>query len=95
MSSQFDEKGKIFTYVISKMPVMVTIQTVTQKIHGEIYVKRDERIKDELDQTEHFLAVTNAVILSSEDQVLYQTKFLVVNLEHIVWILPDDEVLPD
>ncbi len=94
MSNQFDEKGKIFTYVISKIPVRVTIQTKTHKIRGEVYVRRDARIKDELDQSEHFLAVTNAVVLGNEDQPLHQTKFLILNLDQIIWLIPDDEALP-
>lgn len=92
MTTQFDEKGKIFTNVIAKKAVMVTIQTLTHKIHGEIYVRPNERIKDELDRSEQFLAVTNAVVFGPQDDELYHSDFLTLNLSHIVWLIPDDEV---
>jgi hypothetical protein len=92
MLTQFDEKGKIFTNVISKKPVMVTIQTSTNKIHGEIYVRPNERIKDELDRSEQFIAVTNAIVYSPQDVEVYRSNFLTLNLNHIVWLIPDDEV---
>ena len=92
MPTQFDEKGKIFTNVIAKKPVMVTIQTLTHKIHGEIYVRPNERIKDELDRSEQFVAVTNAVVFGPQGEELYTSDFLTLNLSHIVWLIPDDEV---
>jgi hypothetical protein len=92
MATQFDEKGKIFTNVISKKPVMVTIQTTMNKIHGEIYVRPNERIKDELDRSEQFLAVTNAIVYNAQDAEIYRSDFLTLSLNHIVWLIPDDEV---
>ena len=94
MITQFDEKGKIYTNIIPKRPVPMTIQTLTHKIHGEIHVKLNERIKDELNRSEPFLAVTNAVVFTLEGKELYHCNFLTLNLQHVVWLIPDDEMEP-
>jgi hypothetical protein len=92
MNSQFEEKGKIFTNVISKTPLQVTIQTITHRIHGELYVRPGERLKDELNTSEEFLAVTNATIYDAESRELYRCGFLTLSLRQIVWLIPDDEL---
>jgi hypothetical protein len=92
MITQFDEKGKIYTNIIPKRPVPMTIQTITHKIHGEIHVKLNERIKDELNRSEPFLAVTNAVVFGLDGKELYHCNFLTLNLQHVVWLIPDDEL---
>ena len=50
MSIEYDEKGKIFTDVVSKTAIHATIQTTTHLLQGYIHVRRDQRIKDELDR---------------------------------------------
>lgn len=91
MTIEFDDKGKFYTDVITKGPVPATIQTVTQRLHGSIHVRRDQRLKDELDIDEKFLAVTDAIIYNLDGTVLHQTKFLALHRDQIVWILPDSE----
>ena len=92
MTIEFDDNGKFFTNIVSKNPVPAMIQTVTHRIHGNIHVSQDRRIKDELDLPEKFIAVTDAVIYSSDGQVLYQAGFLAVQRDEIVWVLPDSEI---
>jgi hypothetical protein len=92
MTIEFDDNGKFFTNIVSKSPVPAMIQTVTHRIHGNIHVSQDRRIKDELDLPEKFMAVTDAVIYSSDGQVLYQAGFLAVQRNEIVWVLPDSEI---
>jgi hypothetical protein len=92
MVTQFDEKGKIFTNIISKRPVRVIIQTTSHCIRGEIYVRPDERLKDELNHSEDFIAVTNAVVLGADQQELYRTGFLTINTRQVIWLIPDDEI---
>ena len=46
-------------------------------------------MKDELDENDLFLAVTDAAILGTEGQVLFQVPFLAVRRSHIVWVFPD------
>jgi hypothetical protein len=88
MVTQYDEKGKIFTQVVAKQPIHVTIQTEQQVIQGLIHIRPGMRIKDELNGQDSFLAVTDAVILNNENQEKFRCDFLVVNVDHIVWIMP-------
>lgn len=39
-------------------------------------MKPDERLKDELNRSEQFLAVTNASILNEQGEVAFSCKFL-------------------
>jgi len=91
MTIRFDEKGKFFTDVVSKEAVPVTIQTLTHRVHGRIHLRPGERMKDEINQSELFLAVTEATIYDFSGKILAQGEFLAINREHVVWILPDDQ----
>lgn len=95
MYNNFDEKGKIFTNVIPKTPIPSTIQLTTHRIHGQVYMKPDERLKDELNRSEQFLAVTDAVVFDSDGKVAYRCKFLTLNRDQIVWLIPDPDLIPD
>jgi len=85
-----DDKGKIFTEVVTKRPVAVTIQTVIHAIHGNIHIRPDERLKAELDRDELFLAVTDASILGADGKPLRRADFMAVRRDQIVWVLPED-----
>jgi hypothetical protein len=89
MSFEYDEKGKRFTDVITKHPVYATIQTTTQLIRGYIHIRHDQRIKDELDLDEKFLAVTDGDVLAADGTVLYKAPFLALQRSQIVWVLPE------
>lgn len=96
MTTQYDEKGKIFTQVVAKRRVQVTIQTSQNIIRGTVYVRPDARVKDELNaiaDRERFLAVTDAVLFSLQDDELFHTNFMVLNVNHIIWITPEEEVI--
>lgn len=95
MTIRFDEKGKFFTKIISKETIWAVIQTTSHRIEGYLHVRPGERIKDELNRAEQFLAVTEAVILSPGGEELYQCDFLSVNRNHIIWILPYDRSARD
>jgi hypothetical protein len=88
MTLEFDEKGKIFTEVVSKVAIPAMVQTTQHLIRGNIHVRRDERLKDELDRTELFLAITDASIISADGQPIHQTRFLAVHRAQIVWVMP-------
>jgi hypothetical protein len=91
MTIEYDDKGKIFTDIVSKVTVQATIQTTTHLMRGNIHVRRDQRIKDELDSDESFLAITNANILGTDGQVIFQAPFLAVKRSHIVWVIPEQD----
>jgi hypothetical protein len=91
MVTQYDDKGKFFTQVVSKHPVPVTIQTIENRIQGTMHIKPDLRVKDELNGQERFIAVTDAVVYNNRDEEIFRIDFLVVNLDHIVWLVPDEK----
>jgi hypothetical protein len=89
MSYDYDDKGKIFTDHVSKVAIYATIQTTTHLIRGRIHVRRDQRIIDELDLDENFLAITDVSVLGTDGQVLFQSPFLALRRTHIVWVVPE------
>jgi len=91
MSLEFNEKGKYFTDIISKAAVPAVIQTVMHRIEGSVHIRLDERVKDELDRNELFLAVTNAKIFGLDGTVLYETDIMTVSRTQIVWVIPSDD----
>jgi len=91
MTIEYDEKGKFYTDIISKVAVPVTMQTTDQLIRGFVHVRHGERIKDELDRDELFLAVTNATVIGADSKVQLEAPFLAVRRAQIVWIVPDEE----
>ncbi len=93
MLSQYEEKGKIFTTKITKDQREVLIQTATQKIKGVFHVQMDLRFLDELNQSNHFLAITNVEILDVNEKIIYKSNFLAINTDQIIWILPSDEII--
>jgi hypothetical protein len=92
MTIRFDDKGKFFTEVVSKEVVPVIIQTITHRIHGKIHIRPGERLKDEINQAEPFVAVTEAEICDGLDRIIFQADFMVVYREQIVWMIPRDQL---
>jgi hypothetical protein len=95
MFTSFEDKGKIFTNIVTKEPVKVVIQTSTHKISGFVHVRPDDRIKDEINQDERFLAVTDATISMNDGKEITRVEFLAVNREQIIWIYPVVETEKD
>ena len=92
MINDFEERGKIFTNIITKLPVEVLIQTTTHLIHGNVHVRPDQRIKDEIDRSEPTLAITNAILYAANGDILYRVKFMALSRQQIVWIIPIEEL---
>jgi hypothetical protein len=86
MTINFDDKGKYFTDIISKEAVKARIQTTNQYIEGEIHIRHECRLKDELDLDEPFLAITNACVFNPAREVLFRTQFIAVRRDQVVWI---------
>lgn len=94
MSTHFNEKGKFFTQIVAKDPVQATIQTLTHRIEGTVHIRRGSRLIDELHAAGQFLPVTSAVIYDASGASLYRSDFVAVNLDHIIWLLPQEETVP-
>ncbi len=89
----YDDKGKIFTQVIPKQPIQVIVETTHDLIHGTLYARHDARLKDEFNSVaERFVAVTEATVYDLQKIEKYRASFLLLNIEHIVWIIPQDEL---
>lgn len=91
MATEYDDKGKYFTDIISKQAIGATVQTVAQKIEGSIHVRRNERITDELDRDEPFLPMTSAKVFDHEGRMQYECDFITIRRSQIVWIIPREE----
>jgi hypothetical protein len=92
----FEEKGKIFTEVVSKIAIEVIIQTTTHRIYGKVHIRPGERLKDELDRVELTLAVTDAVVYDQDGILMvFKSKFIALQKSHIIWVLPQDQVEPE
>ena len=91
MTIQYDEKGKFFTDIVPKTPVYAVVQTTGQLVRGKVHVREGERLKDELDRDELFLAMTDVSVVGADGQVQIQAPFIAVRRSQIVWVLPDQE----
>jgi len=91
-----DARGKIFTDVIRKNRVPVLVQTLTNVVHGYMFLRPDERLKDNLNEDrERFIAISDAQVFSAGGQLLHHSEFVAVNKAHIVWVRPDEDRLPN
>ena len=93
LSPEFNDKGKYFTDIISKAIVPTIIQTTSHRIEGNVHIRPDGRLKDELDRDELFLAVTDARIFNSDGSILYESEFLGISRQQIIWIKPNGETI--
>ena len=77
--------------VIMKIQIPAIIHTMTQRIVGNIHIREWERVKDSLNNLdEKFIAVTDAEVFNFKGQVLQHCAFMAINIDHIVWINPED-----
>ena len=91
MTIEYDEKGKFYTDIITKLPVSCLLQTTTHLMRGFIHVRQGERFKNELERDETFLAVTNVSILGAGDVVLFTAPFMAIKRSQIVWVMPSED----
>jgi len=92
MVTQFDEHGKIFTNVVSKKTIRAKIQTASNHIIGDIYIRQDGRLSDELNKSDPFLPVTNAEIRDINGKNIIELRdFIAIQKNQIIWVSPDSE----
>jgi hypothetical protein len=93
MKHQIDEKGKVFTDYVPKDPVQIIAQTATHRISGTFHVRHDTRLKDELNEQECFLAITEAAIFDRSGEVEeYRSDFLALHRDSIIWLIQQTDV---
>jgi hypothetical protein len=95
MTAQYDEKGKFFTDVISKVAIPAIVQTVVQKIEGSIHVRENERLSDELIRDDPFLPMTSVRVFDQAGRMQYESDFISIRRSQIIWIMPRGERTQD
>ena len=89
MATHYNHKGKYFTNVVAKDVVRATVQTLTVRLVGDVHVQPDKRLKDELNRSEQFIAMTDATVYNATGQEIFHSDFLAINLEQVVWVSPE------
>lgn len=90
----FDEKGSKFSDIITKISIPATVQTLTHRIQGNLHIREWERIRDALNKEERFIAITEATVFNLKGEVMLHAPFMMVNQEHVVWAVPEDQRQP-
>jgi hypothetical protein len=90
-----DDKGKFFTARITKLRLPVTACIGNWIVEGTVHLKSDNRLKDELNDGETFIAVTQARVWEiGSDKLIYEPEVLIVHKNQIIWIFPRESTAP-
>jgi len=91
MSTRFDTDGKTFSHVVHTQGLAIVVQTKNNIIRGTLHLRDNERVKDALNTSEEFVALTNAQVFDPKGEtVLYETSFLALNRQSIAWVFEDE-----
>jgi hypothetical protein len=88
MGIRIDSNGKVFTDRVHKERVLCLIQTASGRIRGHVFRDPDHRIMDDLNNSDGFIAVGDAQLLSHSGEIIERADFLMVNKGQVVWMLP-------
>lgn len=91
MPTDYLTKNKVFTEVVRKDAFHARIQTITHTIVGEIYFRPDQRVKDQLGELDQFVAVTAAKVYKFNGELAFESTFITLNRDHIVWFALEDQ----
>jgi uncharacterized protein DUF6812 len=92
MDYRLDEKGKYYTTRVSKRATQVQVLAQGLLISGIMHLMRDNRAKDELNNGERFIAITQAQVREvSSNAILSQSETLILNKDQIVWLIPHED----
>lgn len=96
MDYRVDEKGKYYTNHINKRTIPVVVEVDNNIVRGIVHLTLDNRLKDELNADENFIAITQAQVYErGTERLLYKTDVVIVNKQRIVWIFPRESSPPD
>lgn len=85
---RIDSKGKYYTKVVSTQSLDVLVRlTSGEVIQGEIHVRPDHRLSDEMNDEHRFVSITNAVVTMNGEE-LYRTAFITINRLNVCWVIP-------
>jgi len=92
MNYQLDQLGKYFTEHIHKqlVPIMALVQGTV--VSGNMHLLPNNRVKDELNNGERFIAITEAQVHDVQScALLYEGAVLLLNKDHITWLIPKEQ----
>jgi hypothetical protein len=75
------------TYV-KKYAIPCTIMTTAGLLEGELHKRGNQRIIDEMNTANAFIAVTNAKFQLGEPTLILESNFLILRGDQIVWVRP-------
>ena len=82
-----------FSDKIEKVAKKVVLQTLNDVILGDFHYRPRLRLIDELISGDQYLAITNATVYDKAGRVRFRSNFLSVNRDHIVLIIPWEEMI--
>jgi hypothetical protein len=82
-----------FSDKIEKVAKRVVLQTSNEVILGDFHYRPRLRLIDELLSGDQYLAITNAIVYDKLGRVRFRSNFLSVNRDHIVLIIPWEEMI--
>lgn len=94
MPTRLDKKGKTYTDKVTKDRIKVTIRTVTDTLTGYLHIPPDQRLKDTLNSSAPFLALTDGSVLSDQGEPKAEFEFLALHQRHIVWVIEHEDRQP-
>lgn len=88
MTIDLNNRERGFRPIVNTTAFPVIIQTADNRIHGNLHARENERIKDVLNSTETFIALTQVQILDIHGTLeLRKSDFLAINRAQIVWVI--------
>ena len=92
MDYRLDEKGKYYTTRVNKRAAQVQVVAHGLLISGTMYLMLDNRVKDELNNGERFIAITEAQVReASTNAILLQGETLILNKDQVVCLIPHED----
>lgn len=90
MSNNPQKNPQFPKHVIQTTMLPIVLQTSTNRIKGKLHLRENERIKDALNTSDNFIALTEVKVFDVEGlSLIYETGFLAVNLTKINWVIED------
>jgi hypothetical protein len=95
VNDRVDDTDKFFTAHVTTLHLPVTACIGNWIVEGTAHLKGDNRLKDELNDGETFIAFTQARVWEMGSQKLaYEIDVLIVHKNQIVWIFPRKSAAP-
>lgn len=89
---RIDSKGKYYTKIVSTTRLKVIVRLTTgETVTGHIHVRPEKRLSDELNNDQPYISLTGTV-LASDGETLYESAYLALNRQSIVWVLPEQAI---